>query len=104
MILKDRRLELHSKLLEIIKNGNVYHQPPESKKLKYPCIVYERAKDKVVHGDNIPYNRRLQYTITLIDKDSISAFLEDIMALPMCRYDRHFTSDGLNHDVFSIYY
>ena len=104
MILKDRRLELHKIFLGIIGNGNVYHQPPENFKLKYPCIIYERSKDYVIHGDDKPYNRRLRYTVTLIDKDSVSSFLEPIMNLPMCSYDRHFTSDGLNHDVFNIYY
>ena len=103
-MLKDRRLELHNKLLSIINNGNVYHEPPENFKLKYPCIIYERSKDSVFHGDNFPYNRRLRYTLTLIDKDSVSQFLEPIMALPLCSYDRHFENDGLNHDVFTIYY
>lgn len=104
MTLKDRRLELHNILLGIMKNGNVYHQPPENFKMKYPCIVYERAKDFVLFGDNRPYNRRMNYTITLIDKDSVSNYLEQIMELPMCSYDRHFTADNLNHDVFTIYF
>lgn len=103
-MLKDRRLELHDMLLGIMTNGNVYHQPPENFKMRYPCIVYERARDYTLHGDNIPYNRRLNYTITLIDKDSVSDYLEPLMALPMCRYDRHFIADGLHHDVFSLYF
>lgn len=104
MALKDRRLQLHKILLGIMDTGNVYHQPPEKFKLKYPCIVYERSSDNVIHGDNIPYNRRLRYTLTLIDKDSVSKYLEPLMNLPMCSYDRHFTSDDLNHDVFTIYF
>lgn len=102
--MKDRRLELHEILLGIMTNGNVYHQPPENFKLKYPCIIYERSKDYTIHADNRPYNRRLRYTLTLIDKDAFSKFLEPIMDLPMCAYDRHFTNDGLNHDVFTLYY
>lgn len=104
MTMKDRRLELHNVLLSIMTNGNVYHQPPENFKLKYPCIIYERSRDYTFHGDNIPYNRRLRYTITLIDKDSVSQFLEPIMNLPMCAFDRHFANDNLNHDVFTLYY
>ena len=104
MILKDRRLQLHNVLLGIMTNGNVYHQPPENFKLKYPCIVYERARDNVLRADNLSYTKRLRYTLTLIDKDSLSNYLEQIMDLPMCRFDRHFTSDGLNHDVFTLYY
>ncbi len=103
-MLKDRRLQLHNTLLGIMKNGNVYHQPPENFKLKYPCIIYERSNDHTLFGDNLPYNRRVRYTLTLIDKDSVSSFLEEVMNLPMCSYDRHFSRDGLNHDVFTIYY
>jgi len=104
MILKDRRLELHNILLGIMDNGNVYHQPPESFKLKYPCIVYERTRDFTLKADDISYNKRLKYTLTLIDKDSLSNYLEPLMDLPMCTFDRHFASDGLNHDVFTLYF
>lgn len=104
MILKDRRLELHNVLLGIMENGNVYHQPPENFKLKYPCIIYERDKDNALFADNRPYNRRIRYTVTLIDKASVSQYLQPIMDLPLCSYDRHFSSEGLNHDVFTLYY
>ena len=104
MTLKDRRLQLHNVLLGIMDTGNVYHQPPENFKLKYPCIVYERNKDYEISADNLDYSRRLRYTVTLIDKDSLSNYFEQILDLPYCAFDRHFTSDGLNHDVFTLYY
>ena len=104
MTVQDRRLELHNLLLSIMKNGNVYHQPPESKKLQYPCIVYERDKGYEMHADNSSYHRRLRYTITLIDKKSVSEFMDPIMDLPFCTYDRHFANDDLNHDVFNLYF
>lgn len=101
---QDRRLQLHKILLGIMDNGNVYHQPPENFKLKYPCVVYQRDGDFVYHGDNLAYNRHTRYSITLIDKDSVSKYLDKLLELPMCRFDRHFSSDGLNHDVFSLYF
>ena len=104
MTIQDRRLELHEKLKSIMTNGNVYHQPPESVKLKYPCIIYQRAGDGVRYADNAPYIRPIRYTITLIDKKSVSDYLAPLMNLPYCSYDRHFSSDDLNHDVFNIYY
>ena len=104
MAIQDRRLDLHDILLSIMTNGNVYHQPPESVKLKFPCIVYERARGVTVHADNLPYTQKMRYTITLIDKKSVSDYLEPLMQLPYCTYDRHFTSDDLNHDVFTIYF
>lgn len=104
MTIRDRRLELHNLLLSIMTNGNVYHQPPESLKLKYPCIVYERSRNQELYADNLPYNRRLRYTITLIDKNSVSEYLDPIMDIPFCTYDRHFANDDLNHDVFNLYF
>ena len=37
------RYELHEFLCEILGSRNVYFQPPESVKMKYPAIVYERT-------------------------------------------------------------
>ena len=34
------RLELQSKLEELLGTRNVYYQPPESIKIGYPAIVY----------------------------------------------------------------
>ena len=38
------RYELHEFLCEILGSRNVYFQPPESVKMKYPAIVYERTE------------------------------------------------------------
>jgi len=104
MTIQDRRLELHA-LLKSIMNGNkVYHQPPENTKMQYPCIVYERSGDRPIHADDIRYHDRTRYTVTLIDKKSVSDYLEPLLNLPYCAYDRHFTSDDLNHDVFTLYF
>lgn len=104
MTVRDRRLELHELLRSIMTNGNVYHQPPESLKMSYPCIVYERSEDYTAHADNRPYMRKMRYTVTLIDKQSVSNYLDQLMDLPYCNYDRHFMADDLNHDVFTLYY
>ena len=40
------RYELHEFLCEILGSRNVYFQPPESVKMKYPAIVYERTEIK----------------------------------------------------------
>ena len=36
------RLELQSKLEELLGSRNVYYQPPESLKMKYPAIRYSK--------------------------------------------------------------
>lgn len=100
----DRRLELHEILCDILGSRNVYFQPPESKKMQYPCIVYERNNGDTQFADNKPYEFRLAYDVTLIDKNPDSKVLLKIAALPLSRFNRHYTADNLNHDSFVVYY
>lgn len=37
------RLELQSKLVELLGSKHVYYQPPESVKIEYPAIVYSKT-------------------------------------------------------------
>ena len=98
------RLELHEVLCNIIGSRNVYYQPPESIKMNYPAIVYSRNDISNKYGDAIPYMQSVSYQVTVIDKDPDSTIVSDIAKLPYCRFNRHFTSDNLNHDVFTLYY
>ena len=83
---------------------NVYYQPPPSVKLKYPCIIYERRSGDTTYADNKPYRFDYSYTVTYIDPDPDSDVPLKIAELPMCKMDRCFTSDNLNHSIFVIYY
>lgn len=100
----DRRLLLHEELCSILGSRNVYFQPPESIKLEYPCIIYKRYNGSDRYADDIPYNFRFVYQVTLIERDPDSERVKKLALMPRCRYDRHFASDNLNHDVFVIYY
>ena len=99
-----RRLMLHSVLEDILGSENVYFQPPEGRLLAYPAIVYERDKPSVKHADNIPYNIRQAYQVTHIAENPDSAVLDALLELPLCAFNRHFATSGLNHDVFVIYH
>lgn len=98
------RLDLQAKFEEILGSRNVYFQPPASVKLKYPAIVYARKDIDSIFADNSMYRNMPRYDVTLIDKNPDSPFIERILALPYCSYDRSYTADNLNHDVFNIYY
>lgn len=98
------RLELHEVLCDILGSRNVYYQPPESIKMNYPAIVYSRNDISNKYGDDIPYMQSVSYQVTVIDKDPDSTIVSDIAKLPYCRFNRHFTSENLNHDVFTLYY
>ena len=99
-----QRVDLHKKLCDILGTTNVYFQPPETIKIKYPCIIYERSSNNVKFADDNPYTTRRRYTLTVIDKDPDSELPDKISMLPLCTSDRMFTSDNLNHYVFDIYY
>lgn len=98
----DRREQLHEILLGIV--PNVYFQPPASKALTYPCIVYNRSSVKSEFANDKMYNHKIRYQVKLIDPDPDSVFLTKMLTVPLCSFDRHYTSDNLNHDVFNVYY
>lgn len=98
------RLELQTLLEETLGSRNVYFQPPESLKMNYPCIKYSRISGDTEFADNIPYKKQLKYQIVILDKNPDSLIPIKISELQMCKFDRHYEKDNLNHDVFNIYY
>ena len=99
-----KRLELHEILCDILGSRNVYFQPPESVKMNYPAIVYSRNNIDNQYGDNLAYIQKCAYSVILIDKNPDSEFVERLGQLPLCRHQRNYQSDNLNHDVFLIYF
>ena len=98
------RLELQNLLESILGSRNVYYQPPESIKIKYPAIIYSRNNIDNNFADDVVYMQNHTYQIIVIDANPDSEIVNKISKLPMCRYNRHYTSDNLNHDVFILNY
>lgn len=98
------RVELQSLLEEVLGSRNVYFQPPSDIHMKYPAIVYARSRIANDHANDDVYRQSLSYELTVIDANPDSEIVTKVSKLSMCRHDRHFTSDNLNHDVFTIYY
>jgi len=97
-----RRLDLQTLLKTFV--PNVYFQPPPTVEMTYPCIVYRRDSDYTVYADDLPYHRRKRYLVTVIDRDPDSPIPDQIADLPLCSFDRFFTADNLNHDVFNLFF
>lgn len=98
------RLELHEELVKILGSRNVYFQPPESIKIKYPAIIYERSNiDNTFANDEI-YLQPYRYKVTIVDYDPDSEIVSKLSKFKYSRFDRHYAADGLNHDTFTIYY
>ena len=97
-----QRLKLHQ-LLETF-SDNVYFQPPTNIELKYPCIIYKRNDADTKFADDKPYNYTKRYTVTVIDRDPDSEIPDKVAAMPMTLFNRFYTADNLNHDVFNVYF
>ena len=98
------RLQLHILLEKLLGSKNVYFQPPASVKMSYPAIRYSRKNIENISADDAVYLQNSCYELIVIDKNPDSELVEKISKLPYCRFDRHYTKDNLNHDVFTIYY
>lgn len=98
------RTNLQAMLENILGSKNVYYQPPASVQMKYPAIVYSRSRIDNRHADDSVYKQSISYTVTVIDKKPDNNVVFEISKLPKCRFDRHYISDNLNHDTFTLYY
>lgn len=98
------RLELHEILCGILKTKSCYFQPPSSVRMQYPAIVYSRKDVEKRSADDMAYRKLPSYEIVLIDKNPDSEFVDKLLDLPYCSFDRHYESDNLNHDVFTLYF
>ena len=99
------RLDLDAELRDAIGNSNVYFQPPESIKLKYPCIVYELADLDSSYADDKRYRIHDRYSVTFITKDPDHSLIREFPDLFLhCRFNRFYMADNLNHYNYTVYY
>ena len=97
-----RRLDLHTKLEALC--PHVYFQTPPAMAMEYPAIVYKRDYDDAKFANNGVYSRTKRYQVTVIDRDPDSVIPDQVAVMPLCRFNRAFAADGLNHDVFELYF
>ena len=97
-----RRQDLHDLLMSITEH--VYFQPPANVQMVYPCVVYQRDNARTIFAGNAPYRYTQRYQITIISLNPDNDILDQVAKLPMCEYQRYFSADNLNHDVFVLYF
>ena len=106
--LSERRRGLDALLRSIVKqrcgSENVYYQPPANLRMKYPCICYKLEKIRNRDADNAVYGQAFNYSVTVIDTKPDSEMTAAMSLLAKASHDRHFISDNLYHDVFSVWY
>lgn len=100
----DHRLELDTLLRNILGSSNVYFQPPETIKMKYPAIVYARSRIDNTSANNSIYKQDRLYSITAIYSDPDSDLPDKLSLIPRIKYDRDYVADNLNHTTFSLFW
>lgn len=99
-----QRLNLSNLLRNLLGSNNVYFEPPSDFKMKFPCIVYERAKLEPDYADNLPYKIDKVYYVTCIYDDPDSDLPLKLAQLPMSAHQRHYQSDNKHRDQFRLVY
>lgn len=99
------RLTLNDELIEVLGNRNVYFQPPESVRMKYPCIVYKKTDIDTTYADDMVYKKINQYRLTVIDPNPDTVLPDKLLErFKMISFDTYFPNDNLNHYVLTLYY
>jgi len=99
-----RRSDLHALLQSTLGTTHVYFQPPPTVQMTYPCIVYRRDSARTLFADDKPYRHMKRYQVIVIDRDPDSLIPDKIAELPTCIFDRFYTADNLNHDVYKLFF
>lgn len=98
------RTSLQKFLEELIGSRNVYFQPPSSVQMAYPAIVYSIENMNNTFADDKPYLQNKSYKVIVIDKNPDSEIVSSISRLKMCKFVSRYTSDNLNHTIFTLFY
>lgn len=81
-----------------------YFQPPETIKMKFPCVVYEISSGNTRYADNGLYAYMNRYTLSYITPNSEDPINDLIRCLPLCRFDRRYSQNNLYHNVYDLYF
>lgn len=98
------RLELQYKLEEFLESENVYYQPPESVKMKYPAIKFSKSGVSTKKANDVIYSKNTRYELIVISNKPDHPVIDKLLSLPYCSYDRQYKADNLYHDVLTLYY
>lgn len=98
------RIDLQTKLEELLESRHVYYQSPGPNKMEYPAIVYSKKKPDKKYSNNKVYIKTNCYEIIVISRKPDHPVIDKLEDLPMCEWNTHYVSDNLNHDVLTLYY
>ena len=105
----DRRQKLDEELrqlqTDILGYEHTYFEPPESVKMKYDAVVYEKLGMQVRRADNKAYTVHDEYQVMVISRDPETELPRAIAEhFERCSPGRTSVRDNLWHFPFTIYY
>ena len=98
------RIDLQSKLEELLESRNVYYQPPTTVMMNYPAIRYSKKRIESKFANDAKYSKMTCYELIVIDKKPDNPVIDKLLDLPYSSFDRNYVGDNLNHDVITLYY
>ena len=99
-----KRVELDNILRTTLGSSNVYFDPPETIKLKYPCIIYSLEGNTDMYADNKTYYRYKRYSMIYITQNADDPMADTLSDINFCKLVRYYTADNLYHYAFEIFY
>lgn len=99
-----KRSDLHEKLRAYY-GTQIFFQPPETVKLRYPCLLYHLDSYDLQFADNKSYISKARYKMRYITKDPDDEKIQGVLnEFEMIKMDNFFTADNLNHYDYTLYY
>lgn len=98
------RLELHTKLEELLGSKNVYYDPPNNIMMQYDAIRYSLSTPSIQYADNQKYRNMKCYELIVIARRSDPEVVDKILELPYTSPSKSYISDNLYHYPITIYY
>lgn len=99
-----KRVSLQMELENLLGSKEVYFQPPNKIKMRYPAIVYHLDRVDIDKADNSTYAMHDRYIVTVMTKDPDSDLHKRILEhFPMSSYDRSARNDNIYHHYLTLY-
>lgn len=98
------RLELQSKLEELLGSRNVYYNPPASVTMKYDAIRYELNTLQSSYANDIKYKNIKRYELVVIARKSDPEVVDKILELPYTSLGTIYVADNLHHYPITLYW
>ena len=104
------RLELHEEFSEILdskleQDKRAYFNPPESVRMKYPCIRYSKGEPNLKRANDAIYRNINKYEGVIIDPNPDTELPTKLLnRFRMCSLGKSYIADNLVHTPFTLYY